>query len=94
MDEERKIIRQRLIYTGTVQGVGFRYRAKYAAQFLGITGWVKNEWDGSVTLEAQGTLEQIHEMMRKINASPYITINWIDRKTIPVDVHESGFHVH
>ena len=28
-------------FTGSVQGVGFRYRAQYAAQLLDLTGWVK-----------------------------------------------------
>ncbi|MCR5233462.1 MAG: acylphosphatase [Lachnospiraceae bacterium] len=34
-------------FYGAVQGVGFRYRAKYAAQSVGATGWVRNEYDGS-----------------------------------------------
>ena len=47
-------IRRRWRLTGTVQGVGFRYYARAAALHLGLTGWVANNWDGSVTLEAQG----------------------------------------
>ena len=46
-------IRRRWRFTGTVQGVGFRYYARAAALHLGLTGWVANNWDGSVTLEAQ-----------------------------------------
>ena len=46
--------RRRYTITGQVQGVGFRYRARYAAQALGLTGWAQNEDDGSVTLEVQG----------------------------------------
>ena len=46
--------RRRYTITGQVQGVGFRYRARYAAQILDLTGWVQNEDDGSVTLEVQG----------------------------------------
>ncbi len=42
-------------FTGSVQGVGFRYRAQYAAQLLDLTGWVENNWDGTVDLEAQGS---------------------------------------
>ena len=48
-------VRRRYSIEGQVQGVGFRYRARYAAQSLGLTGWVENEDDGSVTLEVQGT---------------------------------------
>ena len=40
-------------FTGSVQGVGFRYRAQYAAQLLDLTGWVENNWDGTVDLEAR-----------------------------------------
>ena len=66
------IIRKEIRFTGAVQGVGFRYRAKYAASGCGVTGWVKNEWDGSVLMEAQGTNRQINEMLKMINASSYI----------------------
>ena len=47
-------VRRRYSIEGQVQGVGFRYRARYAAQSLALTGWVQNEDDGSVTLEVQG----------------------------------------
>lgn len=86
-------VRQRLVFTGRVQGVGFRYRAKHAANLLGLTGWVKNEWDGSVVLEVQGSVQAINELMKFINSSPFITIDWIDRKDIPWEEHDTGFHV-
>ena len=50
MDNE-KIIRKKVFVYGAVQGVGFRYRAEHAANMLGVTGWVRNEPDGSVLLE-------------------------------------------
>ena len=49
-----KEIRKHLIFSGRVQGVGFRYRAMNIAQMLGLTGWVKNRWDGKVEMEVQG----------------------------------------
>ena len=39
-------VRRRYSIEGQVQGVGFRYRARYAAQTLELTGWVENEDDG------------------------------------------------
>mgnify|MGYP000366052544 CR=1 FL=1 len=90
---ENNMVRQHMKITGRVQGVGFRYRARYAAVNLGVTGWVKNEWDGSVELEAQGTVEQIHQMLKTINQSPYIRIEWIDREEMPVNLHDTGFHI-
>ena len=43
--------RRHISFYGWVQGVGFRYRARHAAELYGCTGWVRNEWDGSVTME-------------------------------------------
>ena len=48
------MIRKHIIFTGQVQGVGFRWRAREAARLYGCTGWCRNEWDGSVTMEIQG----------------------------------------
>ncbi len=47
-------------------GVGFRYRARYAAQTLELTGWVENEDDGSVTLEVQGDPDQFMRLFAMI----------------------------
>ena len=44
-------VRKHIIFHGRVQGVGFRYTAKYLAQSLGLTGWVANEWDGTVSMD-------------------------------------------
>ncbi|MBQ0000097.1 MAG: acylphosphatase [Clostridiales bacterium] len=87
------IIRQKITFTGRVQGVGFRYRAKYAASASRLTGWVKNEWDGSVLMEVQGTPDNINKMLKTINSSPYIDIHWLTREPLPLEEHESGFHI-
>ena len=50
----RKGVRKHIVFHGRDQGVGFRYTAKYLAQSLELTGWVRNEWDGTVTMEVQG----------------------------------------
>lgn len=87
------MIRKHFRFTGRVQGVGFRYRAKYAASGMCITGWVKNEWDGSVEMEVQGTKEAIDRMLIMINSSDYIVIDHIESREIPLEEHENGFHV-
>lgn len=61
---EENRIREHYVFFGRVQGVGFRYRAKYVANGLRITGWVRNDWDGTVEMEAQGTLEQLNQMLK------------------------------
>ena len=90
---DMSIVRKRFRCTGRVQGVGFRYRAKYAANGMCITGWVKNEWDGSVVMEAQGTEEAIYRMLVMINKSDYIVIDSIETKVIALEEHESSFYV-
>lgn len=87
------IIRKHINFYGHVQGVGFRYRAKYAANGIGVTGWVRNEYDGSVEMEIQGTEEQIHQVLKMINQGTYIDIQRMDTKVIETEVHENGFHV-
>ena len=77
--------RRRYIITGQVQGVGFRYRARYAAQTLDLTGWVQNEDDGSVTLEVQGDPDKFISLFAMIQKSDYIQITGIRSKNIPPD---------
>ena len=45
---------------GRVQGVGFRWSAIRAADKHGITGFVKNMPDGSVYIEAEGSIRQLN----------------------------------
>ena len=60
-------VRKRLVFYGRVQGVGFRYTAKYLAKSLGLTGWVMNEYDGTVVMEIQGREPMIHKLMEGLN---------------------------
>ena len=48
---------------GSVQGVSFRYYAREEARKLGLTGFVKNERDGSVHIEAEGEEEKLNELV-------------------------------
>ena len=85
-------IRKRLIFHGRVQGVGFRYTAKHLAGSLGLTGWVRNEYDGTVRMEVQGRKDMIYKLMEGLNRGMYISIDWIDEKDIPV-IEERSFVV-
>lgn len=87
------IIRKHINFYGHVQGVGFRYRARYAANGVGVTGWVRNEYDGSVEMEIQGTEEQINLVLKMINQGTYIDIQRIDTTIIGNKEYETGFHV-
>ena len=52
----------RIIVTGTVQGVFFRARTQELAGQLRLTGWVKNNKDGSVEIHAQGPENALKEL--------------------------------
>ena len=49
----------RLVISGRVQGVGFRWFVRQAAREGGLTGWVRNNADGSVELVAGGAAEAV-----------------------------------
>lgn len=89
---DKNIVRKHYIFYGRVQGVGFRYHAHYAAQYLGITGWVKNLYDGTVEAEVQGLPEVIDKWLGMLNGDRYINIEDIDVKKISA-IEENGFKV-
>lgn len=56
---------------GRVQGVGFRhFTVRTAEKLSGVTGWVKNESDGSVTLVAEGPTNQLEELISAVHEGP------------------------
>lgn len=87
-----KIIRKHIIFFGRVQGVGFRYRARHAAALIGVTGWVRNEANGSVTMEIQGTEEQIDKVIELISHGTFVLIEDMDTRIIPIKDDEREFY--
>lgn len=75
-------MRKHFRFTGKVQNTGFRTRANHFANGMGLTGWVKNNPDGSVEMEAQGTEEQINMLLVRINQSEYIQIDKMETTII------------
>ena len=78
------MIRKSITFTGTVQGVGFRWRARHAANLYGCTGWCRNEWDGTVTMEIQGEEDRIDRVLLSLQQGRFIEIERMDVKTIPL----------
>lgn len=48
-------VRLFLVFSGTVQGVGFRWTTQELARQAGVSGWVRNMDDGTVEAELQGS---------------------------------------
>lgn len=60
--------------TGRVQGVGFRNFTQTRARQLGVTGWVRNEPDGSVRLEAEGPRGALEDLHAAVQDGPRMAV--------------------
>lgn len=87
--------RVRYRFVGQVQGVGFRWTSSRIASGLGLTGWVRNEYDGSVTCVLQGTSGQIgaffSQLGEMLHRYAHYTVD--SREEEPVDCRERSFSV-
>ncbi|MCR4438939.1 MAG: acylphosphatase [bacterium] len=59
-------VRATIVVRGMVQGVGFRYYAYRHAKALGLKGYVKNQWDGSVLSEVEGERGMVEEYIKAL----------------------------
>lgn len=85
------VVRKHFVFSGSVQGVGFRWRARHAAEAVGATGWVRNDWSGTVTMELQGSAAQIEAVLAAIERGLYIRIEDVSVQSIPTEPDERGF---
>ncbi len=60
------MIAKSIIFTGRVQGVGFRFTARRAAYRRQLTGFVRNLPDGTVEMLAQGPAQDIDDCIQDI----------------------------
>ena len=85
------MVRKRISFAGQVQGVGLRWRAEKAADMFRCTGWCRNEWDGTVSMEIQGREEDIGQVILHIENGRYVHIENIHVKGLPVIEGERYF---
>jgi len=62
--------RLRAIVYGRVQGVGFRYFTQREASALGLTGYVRNRWDGTVEVVAEGPRQALERLVARLRIGP------------------------
>ena len=72
-------------YSGRVQGVGFRATCRSIAQDHDVSGWVLNEPDGSVTLEAQGARDELTRFTQAIETRLVNNIADVGRTDVAVE---------
>ncbi|MBQ3336998.1 MAG: acylphosphatase [Selenomonadaceae bacterium] len=79
---------------GRVQGVGFRFFVQSNAKAMGITGWVKNMSDGSVTMELQGEAPTVERLIAKIQrGNEWIKVTNFEQSDLPVVKGEDKFAI-
>jgi len=81
MAGERRTVKVRV--TGRVQGVYFRGWTKSEAERLGLGGWVRNEYDGSVAALISGPHAVVEEMLQLLHRGP------LDARVAEVSVEET-----
>ena len=88
-----RLIRKHFVFSGMVQGVGFRYRARHAAELLDVTGWVENMPDGTVEMEVQGRPGDIEGVLRALEEGTWIRIEHLESRIVPIEEDERRFYV-
>ena len=86
-------IRKEFHFEGNVQNIGFRFEVQSHAKPLGITGYAKNNDDGTVTAQLQGNLEDINRVISDLHNIDRIQIDSITEKEIPLDYYEKDFSI-
>ncbi|PND41348.1 acylphosphatase [Leuconostoc mesenteroides] len=71
---------------GLVQGVGFRWFAQRTAQQHNIVGWVSNQTDGSVKIQAQGSQSDLIDFLSMLEKGPgcYSRVDKVITTNIPL----------
>ena len=83
-----------VVVKGKVQGVGFRAFTEYQATQKGLLGWVRNQPDGTVELEAEGPKSALEAFLLVLQEGPrfsHVTQMMVDWKD--ANRHTQGFIV-
>lgn len=91
---EVPVVARAMTVRGRVQGVGFRYSALQRAIEFGVTGWVRNEVDGSVAVFAQGSQEAVDALVGWLRRGPPAAeVDSVDSRKAAVDRTIRSFRI-
>lgn len=85
--------RRELVYSGHVQGVGFRYTARRIAQGYKVVGFVRNLWDGRVQIVVEGQAQEIGAFLGEIETRMGGYIRDVTESKLPSTGEFSGFEI-
>ncbi len=89
-------IEMKLMISGRVQGVGFRYFTRLNANRLGLNGWVRNLENGNVEVLLQGPEGSVNEMLERLGQGPgsaRVDQIEVEKKTEEPEERKSDFNV-
>jgi acylphosphatase len=85
--------RREFRFTGRVQGVGFRATARVVASGHAVTGWVRNDPEGSVTTQVQGEARDIDAFLADLRRAMARNIETVSATAVPLIAGEAVFEV-
>ena len=88
-----EIKRIQVVYTGQVQGVGFRFTVRRIAEYLGIPGFVRNLSDGSVEVICEGEEKEIKEFLERVDDNMRGYIGGRKKKEVPLTEEITAFDI-
>ena len=87
-------VRLKAIVHGRVQGVNFRYYTIQQARRLGVTGYVRNLWDGTVEVVAEGVRQNVTRLLNWLHKGPRMAfVEKVDAQWLPHSGEFRGFEV-
>jgi len=87
------VVARHIIFTGNVQGVGFRFTAHRMANHHQLTGFVRNLHDGTVEMLAQGKPEDIDNCIKDLQDSFTGYIRETKIEDAPSDPKYTSFNI-
>jgi acylphosphatase len=87
------VIARHIVFSGRVQGVGFRFTALNIANRYELKGFVKNLHDGDVEMFAQGTAQMIDDCIRDLQDSFVGTISHVDIEEVAPNPKLTDFRI-
>jgi acylphosphatase len=85
--------RRRVLFSGRVQGVGFRYTTARIAQRFAVTGFVRNLPNGQVEVVVEGLANSSESFLRAVGEAMKGNIDGIESTTSPASGEFDGFNI-
>ena len=89
-DQKRRL---HVFFSGTVQGVGFRYTARSLAHDFPVTGWARNRHDGRVEMVVEGQPRDVENFFQALRAEMGGYIDGVERAWQPATGEWHSFEI-